>query len=411
MKTTYSIDRESLIKLQKARELQVARARTTHRENEGEEIHKEHPAAIKDWANVSLVNGSTLETALPVGPAGNWAKSFPEGAVFDVAIEGTRLDLSYAWPGTSRRSELSLRIHPAEAPVETRCGRQWLGKTPRMFLGEAIPVVAPAEGGAFNISFGDGEAAELKQSRKANAMGKKLAAWQRQLATARAEERKAREALIEAARLQVENAEFLREHPMPWAIARARATRAARLEMKRVMDNPKAAPVWLPDARDEERPRQMFNALEGNLLVAETKLAQYEPPMRWDGNTLYWARKMGMTPEAYAKKQAANFNVPITSMKMTIYGPKHTALETDVKLAGNRLADFIRDECREELKRRGLPAACAHQFKTGIGWFRGYSARRLAMRQWADKKTVLSARYLAARNNTLHVLSLKPGQA
>lgn len=425
----YTITRSDILSLSQARALQVQQARQNYRASESEELPADHPANSPDWARVQFVNGSTTDTALPIGRLAKWAKTLPEGACLTAEITGETIAFRYIWPDArTYTSEIRLRLHAEQAPVATRHHKR-LGTTtgtPRDFFGAPLAATAPMGGGNFTFDFDTTQAESLKSATQANRAAAKDQKWLKQIATAKQAERDALKALQAAAASHVANLTTIAAMPRAAAIAKAKAIRAARHELRASLAAFDTMPAWLPEYRDagldpaffDESARDFYNRPQAGYaenqkrwIQAKAAKAAYNPPMRWDKSVIRNAKWCNLTPDAYAAQECARYNNPQYYTKKPVLGPKWIALDEAVTKAEKNLRDFIGQQFRKEIEARGLPTQAGWEGYFYPGEVCQWSRARLAVRRWPDVKASLAARYLAARMNTAHVQTLNPQAA
>ena len=163
----YTITRETLMALAKVRSFQVKQNRAAMEAEiaqlppdagpwEAEGIkriykHKLVPA----WGFVRMVNGSTIETALPVRRIAEWAKLTANtlAGEMNFTIEA-HISGPSEWRGLALKLGGSSVVFNGWDKVPLNVGSKWnhdLG-TPAQWLGDPITLSAPAEGGEFVLS-------------------------------------------------------------------------------------------------------------------------------------------------------------------------------------------------------------------------------------------------------------------
>ncbi len=366
MLKTYTITPASLGLLAKLRSAQVATAKARNLRENGCALHETHPLAEIHVAHVEFVNGVTWRAAVRVSLLADWARS----------VNSQTLALSFPAPGqmllrASNCSHSSLRVHTSETFTPATVKRWHTSNAEGLdVLGPPIRLVAPADGGAFEVQADTSALAEGATAARYAREAKKADTKARAEVKARQAERAAAEALAKEIKAHDDAQAVLASMTLADALHFARKVLHTRRQLRAALAAPAVVPAWFPETyvwQDWDNETQAHVSRTADTRKAHSRHVEdvgqacaafhaFKPAMR--------RPKWGGTPSA-------------------ILGPKYEGLKNAVGVAERALSGFIEDRHKAHCEANGVPPWTRYDL---CGWgegneLRAYSRSRLAVRK------------------------------
>ncbi len=402
-----------LLRLDKARELQIAAYRSSYFKEHGHFPRASDPQTIRDFARIDFVNGTVRPFCFSTRTLATWIKLFGTTDSFSLEVvdkssEKNYLDtIRHGYEDFSVAGEIVVRhdvssritLYSHEKPRYER------NEIPRDELGKPIRVVA--EGDHFIVDFDETHAAELADLKKEVSKQKKQLALRRAWGDARQTEKTTLHNLRQAAKSAHEAKQVLASMTLKEATKFARRCLQAKRMLRSALENLMKQPDWLLPTYTHEvfqwddkagdhvtQNITVDTVAEFKTLVSVYEAAlktkdEYKPTMRFPDWIYSSARHQDMKPIEYAKKSG------ITALPT--YGPKYQKLCEVFKESERRLQDWLTARFREWLEVEKLPIDLAGTWHRYSREIHAYSYARKTVRAWPKEKERLSLLYIEAR--------------
>ncbi len=375
---------ETLAALQKAREVQTLRARSAS-SVQAAPLSEGAPQLRRDVCPVRIVNGHTVDTAIPLARVMAWAKSHGAGARFALAVETDRATLRREDPPAGCNLSLLCFTHYRErVPGPADKPHAWAALAD---FGAPLPLVARDAGDAFELAPGaGGQAADLATLRETARAAGRAARHARALANARDAERQALHGLRKAAGEARAARKVLADTSKTAAVAYARRALAAARVRNAFERDPTVAPAWLanvPTFTDRE-----FIGTDGD-------------GNPWIDRTADTAAEFATLHRLFAYQVAERdrYKPAMTrprwpgDERRPILGPKWDHLTGQIGKAREKLRNFLAERFAEWLRAQGLPDSLRWNFHA---WRSPYGAARRLLTGWPERKRRAGGAYVEA---------------